>query len=110
MFRLYGLGFVDHVFLGMRPWTRSSINRMLENIAAKIEDANPGSETDQAEEIYESLSHELRFDMTGPCLTYQGNSRVESVYTVARGISGTPLHDSFHRQLGFWTDDITLFQ
>src|SRR5579863_9980045 len=27
MFRLYGSGFLDHVFLGMRPWTRSSINR-----------------------------------------------------------------------------------
>ena len=94
--RLYGLGFVDHVFLGMRPWTRSSINRMLEDVAAKIEDANPGPDTDQAEEIYEALAHELRFDMAGPCLAHKGNSRVESAYTVARAISGTPLHDSFH--------------
>jgi hypothetical protein len=96
MFRLYGLGFLDHVFLGMRPWPRSTINRMLENVAAKIEDANPGPETDQAEEIYEALSHELRFDMTGPCMAHEGNSRIESVYTLARAISGTPLHDSFH--------------
>ena len=80
----------------MRPWTRSSINRMLEDIAAKLEDADPGPETDQAEEIYEALAHELRFDMAGPCLAYKGNSRIESVYTVARVISGTPLHDSFH--------------
>ena len=96
MFRLYGLGFVDHVFLGMRPWTRSSINRMLEDVAARIEDADPAPETDQAQELYEALAHELRFDMAGPCLAHQGNSRVESVYTVARAISGTPLRDSFH--------------
>jgi Capsule assembly protein Wzi len=96
IFRLYGLGFVDHVFLNMRPWPRSSINRMLEDIAARLEDANPGPETDQAEEIYEALSHELRFDMAGPCMTHEGNSRIESVYTLVRPISGTPLHDSFH--------------
>jgi len=96
MFRLYGLGFVDHVFLNMRPWTRSSIVRMLEDVAAKLEDANPGPATDQAEEIYEALAHELRFDMAGPCLAYKGNARMESVYTIARPVSGTPLHDSFH--------------
>ena len=96
IFRLYGLGFVDHVFLNMRPWTRSSINRMLEDIAARIEDANPGPDTDQAEEIYEALAHEMRFDMAGPCLAHKGNLRIESVYTVARPVSGTPLHDSFH--------------
>lgn len=96
MFRLYGLGFVDHVFLGMRPWTRSSIERMLEDVGARIEDADSGPETDQAQELYEALAHELREDMAGPCLAHQGNSRVESVYTVARAISGTPLRDSYH--------------
>ena len=34
--------------------------------------------------------------MEGPCGQYEGNTRIESVYTVARGISGTPLDDSFH--------------
>jgi len=96
MFRLYGLGFVDHVFLGMRPWTRSGINRMIEDVAARLEDADPGPETDQAQELYEAIAHELRFDMAGPCLNLKGNSRIESVYTVARGISGTPLRDSYH--------------
>ena len=28
--RLYSLGFVDNVFLGMRPWTRASLSHMLE--------------------------------------------------------------------------------
>lgn len=96
IFRLYGLGFVDHVFLGMRPWTRSSINRMLEDAAARMEDAEEGPAKDQAEEIHQALSHELRNDMAGPCLALKGQTRLESVYTIARGISGTPLHDSFH--------------
>ena len=80
----------------MRPWTRSSVNRMLEDVAARIEDANPGPEADQAQELYDALAHELRYDMAGPCLRYKGNSRIESVYTQMRGISGTPLHDSYH--------------
>jgi len=34
--------------------------------------------------------------MSGPCLTYKGHTRIESVYTTARAISGTPLRDSYH--------------
>jgi hypothetical protein len=96
VFRLYGMGFLDNVFLDMRPYTRASLSNMLDQVGARIEDADPGPATDQAEEIYEALSHELVFDMQGPCLVHQGNTRVESVYTIARGISGTPLHDSYH--------------
>jgi hypothetical protein len=96
MLRLYSLGFVDDVFLGMRPWTRSSVSHMLEVAGARIEDADPGPVTDQAQEIYDALMHELRNEMTGPCLAHQGKSRIESVYTVARSISGTPLRDSYH--------------
>jgi hypothetical protein len=94
--RLYSLGFVDNVFLGMRPWTRASVGHMLEETGLRIEDADEGPATDEAQDIYEALMHKLRFDNQGPCLAHQGNSRVESVYTVARSISGTPLRDSFH--------------
>ncbi len=94
--RLYGLGFVDDVFLGMRPYTRASMSNMLDEAGARIQDADPGPATDQAEEIYEALNHELMFDMQGPCLSHQANTRVESVYSVARAISGTPLRDSYH--------------
>ena len=38
--RLYSMGYVDHVYLGMRPWTRASLSHMLEDIDAQIEDAN----------------------------------------------------------------------
>jgi hypothetical protein len=94
--RLYAMGFVDDVYLGMRPWTRAAVSHMVETAGARIEDADAGSATDEAQDIYEALMHELRTDTEGPCLAHQGHSRVESVYTVARGISGTPLRDSFH--------------
>lgn len=94
--RLYSLGFVDNVFLGLRPWTRASVSHMLEEAGARIEDADPGPATDEAESIYEALSRELEQDTQGPCGPHKGVSRVESVYTIARGISGTPLDDSFH--------------
>jgi hypothetical protein len=87
---------VDDVFLGMRPWTRASVSHMVEEAGAHIEDADAGAATDEAQNIYYALMHELRYDSQGPCLAHQGNSRVESVYSVARAISGTPLRDSFH--------------
>lgn len=96
MLRLYSLGFVDNVFLGMRPWPRSSVSRMLEEAATNLEDADEGPATDEARFLFQALTHELSGDTQGPCLAHQGNSRIESVYTVARGISGTSLRDSYH--------------
>ena len=56
MLRLYSLGFVDNVFLGMRPWTRASVSHMLEQAGARIDDADEGPATDEAQGIYESLN------------------------------------------------------
>jgi len=94
--RLYSLGFVDNVFLGMRPWTRASVSHMLEQAGARIDDADPGPATDEAQVVYDALSKELNRDMQGPCGAHQGTTRLESVYTVARAMSGTPLDDSYH--------------
>jgi hypothetical protein len=94
--RLYSLGFVDSIYLGMRPWTQSSLDHALEEAGARIEDANAGPATDEARDIYEALIHELRGEMQGPCLAHQGQTRIESVYSTARAISGTPLQDSYH--------------
>lgn len=94
--RLYSLGFIDHVFLGMRPWTRASVARMLEDAGDRLQDAPDGPLTEEGQELYKALQHELSADMSGPCLRYQGHTRIESVYSVFRGMSGTPLRDSFH--------------
>ena len=96
VWRLYSLGFIDTVYLGMRPYTRSSVDHMLEEAGARVEDADPGPATDEAQGIYESLTHELHDDVQGPCGAHKGKTRVESVYSVERAMSGTPLRDSFH--------------
>ena len=96
MLRLYSLGFVDNMFLGMRPWTRASVDHMLETAGARIDDADAGPGTDEAQGIYEALNRYLEEDTQGPCRLHQGKTRLETVYTVARAISGTPLRDSFH--------------
>jgi hypothetical protein len=94
--RLYSLGFVDHVYLGMRPWTRASVTHMLEETSARIEDADGEPSASEAEGLYDALTRELHNDTEGPCLAHKGNARIESTYTVARAISGTPLRDSYH--------------
>jgi Capsule assembly protein Wzi len=96
--RLYSLGYVDSTFLGLRPWTRAGVMHMLEEAGNLIEvgesSGDPGAA--QAREISDSLTRELHYDMEGPCGPHKGSVRIESVYSVARAISGTPLHDSYH--------------
>jgi hypothetical protein len=84
------------VFLGMRPWTRSSVDHMLEEAGTRFDIADPGPATDEAQGIYESLIHEIRGDLQPPCLLPENSARFESAYSVMRAISGTPLRDSFH--------------
>ena len=94
--RLYSLGYLDLAYLGLRPWTRSSVIHMLEDTNARMEDAPDNAATDEARELYDKLWNELNIDAEGPCFQHRGQVRIESAYDVARGISGTPLHDSFH--------------
>jgi hypothetical protein len=98
MMRLYSLGFADTAFLGLRPWTRASLSHMLEDTGSTILDAVDDRQqgAEEAQDIYLAVTRELHADTQGPCLTHEGNMRVESVYSVVRGISGTPLRDSFH--------------
>jgi hypothetical protein len=94
--RLYSLGYVDTVYLGMRPWTRSSVNNLLDEVGSRIEDYDSGPATDEAKKTYDALSRELRFNAQASCQAPVDKVRVESVYSVVRGISGTPLRDSYH--------------
>ena len=96
MSRLYSLGYLDTAYLGLRPWTRVSVVHMLELTSAKMEDAPDGAASDEAQSLYDKLEQEVNSDAEGPCFAHQGGLRIESSYTVARGVSGTPLKDSFH--------------
>ena len=90
--RLYSLGFIDTVFLGMRPYTRTSVAHMLDASAGAIYN----SDSDEAKEIYSALSRELAPDLEIPLDAHRGYSEVESVYTRVLGITGPPLRDSYH--------------
>jgi hypothetical protein len=100
--RLHALGYVDTAFLGMRPWTRLSIAHMLERSAERIE-SDSGNE--EAQEIYSALMREVQPDLdradvdrasSPPRVHAHVHAELESVYSVFRGITGTPLRDSFH--------------
>jgi hypothetical protein len=90
--RLYGMGFVDTVFVGMRPWTRLSVAHMLEASSDRI----TGSTNDEAIEIYAALEKELQPDLRIPLDQKFGRVALDSVYQRVMGIAGTPLRDSFH--------------
>ncbi len=93
LWRLYGLGYIDTAYLGLRPWTRLSIAHMLQASADKI-DANIND--DEGREIYLALMKELTPDLEAAGSEHVVHTQFESVYSQFRGISGTPLRDSFH--------------
>jgi hypothetical protein len=92
MMRLYGMGFVDTVFVGMRPWTRLSVAHMLEASSDRI----TGSTNDEAIDIYTAIEKELQPDLRIPLDQKFGRIALDSVYQRVMGIAGTPLRDSFH--------------
>ena len=65
--RLYALGYVDTVYLGMRPWTRVSLSRMLDETEERLEDVDEGPTTSEAEGLYDALKRELRDDSWDSC-------------------------------------------
>jgi Capsule assembly protein Wzi len=90
--RLNGMGFVDTVFLGLRPWTRLSVAHMLEASSDRI----TGSTNDEAIDIYTALEKNLQPDLRIPLDQKFGRIALDSVYQRVMGIAGTPLRDSFH--------------
>ena len=90
--RLYGMGFVDTMYLSMRPYTRRSVLHML--LASK--DAIMDSDNEQAQDIFVKilsyLSAEVPDGRAERGLVYG----VESSYTRFLGIDGPILRDSYH--------------
>jgi hypothetical protein len=96
--RLYAMGYVTNTYLGLRPWTRTSVIHMLVHTDSEIQDAEMyGDPTfSEATEIYRAVRRELGLDSKDRCTTKTGQIQFESSYTTVRGITGTALHDSFH--------------
>jgi hypothetical protein len=104
MMRLYSLGYLDTMYLAMRPYTRRSALHMLQ----ASEDAILGSDDAQAQEILAALLSEL----TDEGITSEkvaGTERgtvygLQSAYTRVMGVSGPILQDSFHLGQTFFND------
>ena len=93
LWRLQALGYIDTAYLGLRPWTRLSVAHMLQ-LSADAIDNNVNDE--QAREIYLAVQKEVSSDLNSAGAEHIGRIELESAYTQMRGITGTPLRDSFH--------------
>jgi hypothetical protein len=90
--RLYGMGFVDTMFLGMRPYTRRSVLHML----LKSKDAIINSDNEQAQDILAKMLYELSAEVPSGNVDRGLVYGVESSYTRFIGIGGPVLNDSYH--------------
>jgi len=91
--RLAALGYIHSEFRGLRPWTRMTCARMLEEAA----DNNVVQNGGEAAELYASLSRDFAYELgilSGD--DPKPTASLDRVYTRFDGISGPPLNDSFH--------------
>jgi hypothetical protein len=104
MVRLYSMGYLDSMYLSMRPYTRRSALHILQ----KSEDAILSGDNDQAQDILASLLNELTDEgITSRALSGAERGTVyglQSVYTRIQGVSGPILQDSFHLGQTFYND------
>jgi hypothetical protein len=92
MTRLYSLGYVDSMFLGMRPWTRRSALHMLQESEDDIISGNSQEAQEILAVMYTELKEEHPRDDAPRGLVYG----LQSGYTRLMGIGGTTLRDSYH--------------
>ena len=97
MTRLYSMGFLDTMFLGMRPWTRRSALHMLQ---ASHDDIVYSNNTEAQEILAKLLDGVQRRSSIGECSAWNGLWNAVCVYAV----------DGYRwnyvaRQLPPWTDD-----
>ncbi len=104
--RLKALGYLPDAFLGLRPWTRLSIARMVEGGEQMLADQEkelllltqePGQEPGgsggaEARSLLQALDREFAPDLDR-CGFHAEPGRV---YSISRGITDTPLRDSYH--------------
>jgi hypothetical protein len=90
--RLIAMGYMQSNMLGMRPWTRMACAQMLEDAADKLQN----DEAREAGKIYRTLASEFATEITRLDGAANVGARVDSVYTRATEISGTPLRDGFN--------------
>jgi hypothetical protein len=104
MLRLYSMGYLDTMYLSMRPYTRRSALHILQ----ASEDAILSSDDTQAQDLLSALLSELTDEgITGTSISGPARGTVyglQSIYTRVMGISGPILVDSFHLGQTFFND------
>jgi Capsule assembly protein Wzi len=90
--RLYGMGFLDTMYLSMRPYTRRSTLHMLQ----ASEDDILSSDNAQAQDILAKLLRELSAESPDGIPPRGLVYGLDSSYTRFLGIGGPVLQDSYH--------------
>ena len=90
--RLYSLGYLDSIYLSMRPWTRRSLLHALEETTPDV----TAEGNDEAQEILARLLYLLRDETPGKGFRRGQVYGTDTLYTRLLGISGTPLRDSYN--------------
>jgi len=90
--RLYAFGYMDHLFLGLRPYTRLSLLHALNDAKPDILADNDDQATGILDSLLRYLAPEIHSGHSDRGTLYG----VESLYARTLGVSGLPLHDSFH--------------
>ncbi|MDP9039531.1 MAG: capsule assembly Wzi family protein [Acidobacteriota bacterium] len=98
--RLYGMGYLDTMFLSIRPYTRRSALHMLQ----ASESAILSGDDAEAQEILASLMSELTDEGITDGARRGTVYGLQSVYTRIEGVSGTILQDSYHLGQSFFND------
>jgi hypothetical protein len=90
--RLYSRGYLNTLFISMRPWTRRSLLHALQASETSVRQSGD----DEAQGIYTKLNdyllHEGEVDRAGHEAVYG----VDTLYTRVMGIENQTLRDSFH--------------
>ena len=92
--RLAGLGVINKQFVGLRPWTRIQCAQLV--VEADENLLNTEGKDSEAMSLYDALNQEFSVEIDSLDGGSMRQAGVESVYTRAMGISGTPLRDGYN--------------
>lgn len=92
--RLAGLGTINKQFVGLRPWTRLQCAELVMDADENL--MNGDGRTGEASALYDALNQEFSAEIAALNGGSTRQARVESVYTRAMGITGTPLRDGYN--------------
>ncbi len=92
--RLAGLDVINKQFVGLRPWTRLQCAQLVLDAEDNLE--NTVGNNEEAQPLLDALNREFSEELNLLNGSPARRAEVESVYTRALGISGTPLRDGYH--------------